>query len=164
MNNLRKTYSIRKRVILACVFIVSILSIYYWVNGKFNFDKSGSDSRGAASISSNQVSDVKLQDVSSEKFSTPISLLATSVQDKNAVVKIGATTKVISVGDVLDNTVLPLSGQTRMRVVQVAANQLVLKGIQNSDVYLVRMSKGGKPSLIEKITSDIHVDMPHSSG
>lgn len=164
MNNLKKTYFVNNRAILACVVIVSILTAFYWLNDSFEISKSALESTKTQSNSSQPEADVSLMSVSSETLNSPMSLLATSVQDNNAVVKIGGSTKVISVGDVLDSTDSFLSGQTKIRVVQIAPKQVVFKESKNNNVYLVRMSKGGKPSVIEKITSDIQIDMPHSRG
>ncbi len=164
MNNLKKTYSVRSTAIVVCALVVSILAIFYWGKGNPNIGRSALESTETSLESAPHVSEASLQAVSRDKSTISINLLATSVQDNNAVVKIGSATKVVAVGDVLDSTGLFSSELAKVRVVQVAANQLVLKGVQKNNVYLVRMSKGGKPSVIETITSDIRVDMPHSRG
>ncbi len=83
------------------------------------------------------------------KPSIPISLIASSVQDGNAVIRQQGKAKVISVGDEL------VVGALTMKVVQVSDQQLILRPANSNDIYLIEMSVNGAQSIIQKVSSDI---------
>jgi len=82
-----------------------------------------------------------------------ISLIATSVQDKNAVLNIDSIgTRVVSLGDQV--------GSDNLTVLQVSGDKIVLRGKLIEEVYFVYLKKGDSPSRVQKISNVPHVSYP----
>ena len=83
-----------------------------------------------------------------------ISLLASSVQDKNAIVSQNGRTRMVTIGDEITEA------GVAMEVLQIADQQLTLRSASNNDLFLVSASVAGAPSLVSKISSNTSVNQP----
>lgn len=80
-----------------------------------------------------------------------INLIASSPQDKNAVVQLAnGELTLISVGDIVM--------EQRIEIVQIAVDRVIVRDTGTSDLLIVHLQKGNKPSLISRLSTNVEID------
>ena len=147
-----------KGLLSGSLFVVFILIMFYVFIHKAEQESQESLGMVALGVNGNQLDSKNLpQIVLDDAASIAISLLATSTQDRNAVVQVDNKVMVVSEGDPLSSDTSSKAAQ--LRVAQIGKTQLVLKDKRNV-IYLLGLSGADGVSSLQKISNDISVNQP----